>query len=244
MKRSFLLFLALLLAACTAPGVGSGKYMPIPTERPTVTTTPQPTPAPTATETPTAEPTKVVDQYPIDMDRLVAVPASDEDLVANLSKYVEAPDPLGDIGAFNEWWEKLKTTLGDQTKLEPNVSITSEIEINGTIQIMAKPEHQKALMGEAPFFYFEHEGKAYPVLMITLIDDRGYDYGTYALILEPGTDALARLASGEKIWDIILPTVQSADLADDVNRMVTVGLNGADSDSYYIIGPADIYTRQ
>jgi hypothetical protein len=64
MKRSFLLFLALLLAACTAPGETPRGYTPAPTERPTPTATPQPTPTPTATETPTPIPVEFSAELP------------------------------------------------------------------------------------------------------------------------------------------------------------------------------------
>jgi len=57
MPRSFLVFLALLLAACTAPSVTNAGVTPTLAERPTSTATPRPTPTMTATSEPTLTPT-------------------------------------------------------------------------------------------------------------------------------------------------------------------------------------------
>ena len=56
---------------------------------------------------------EAVEKYPIDLEKLHNFPESYEYMVKNLDEFVEAPDPLEDLGAFREWVGKLEITIGD-----------------------------------------------------------------------------------------------------------------------------------
>jgi len=86
----------------------------------TVINPPVNTHEPTATATEMPTPTEIPEKYPIDLEKLHNFPESYEYMVKNLDEFVEAPDPLEDLGAFREWVGKLDITIGDYNNREVN----------------------------------------------------------------------------------------------------------------------------
>jgi len=119
----FLTIAALGMAGCIPHGMVTSQpaiTVPATTLAPTETLTVASTPTDTETVTPSPTP----ESFPIDMARLRPdkQPASFADFEANHSQYLQAPDPLTDINAFNQWWEELQKDMGgDGYRTEQNI---------------------------------------------------------------------------------------------------------------------------
>lgn len=208
-----------------------------------------------ATEAPTPIPTKA--EFNVDTAKLYSVPASIEDLDANPDKYIKVADPLTDINTFNANFGKIKAVLGDPTKIEPNLEIlgvgtaTNGIE---RVQFALDPS-VSVINGKLGFFYFEHEGKKYPVLLIKTVMGQNDDMGLFAIILydggdtnitgnTQGTEVLKSISEGKGLKFMKIWSASSSSLPDEVNQMIKMGLDGSGTYKDVCIGPGSITTEE
>ena len=225
---------------------------PVPSGVPTLGPTPTETLIPTATNTPTPTETEIPsptpERYPFDMTKLHNFPDSYEKLVSNPEKFLESPDPFLYLKAFNEWWTELTDLMGDQTKLEPNLRISSVTHDLPSYTIIGSEDRQP--MPKPEFFYFKHGTMIYPVPIFTLIDTRDQDLRTWAVILtntgrgRSGFLTLDDLNSGRLIKGIVIFRVENKvyPYPEDTNRLIALGLVGdpAQPDNGYQIGGGDV----
>jgi len=90
--------LSLALTGCVSTGASNPTAVPTSTAAPTATLTPTPAP------TPTPQPT--VDLFVIDPAKFHNFPESYEYLLAHRDEFVQAPDPLSDRAAFDQWYNE------------------------------------------------------------------------------------------------------------------------------------------
>jgi hypothetical protein len=214
----------------------------MPTISPTTTLTLTPTITLTSTYTPTF--TSTVDQYPIDMSKSV-MPDSEAILEANPGNFIEAPDPLTDINAFNTWWQnKYIPALGDRQKREPNFIIQAGIadviwvgDSRESIDVgLGDKGAAFPLLNKPNFFYFKHEGIFYPVLVVTGNYHNSGEMLTNAVILynEPdgnnpdnkGVGVIEQLSQGKLVLDITIWEKTDPVFPDSVNGLIRAGLVG------------------
>jgi hypothetical protein len=175
--------------------------------------------------------------YPIDMEKLNTTPKSYDYLTSHLDEYVRSPDPLADSQAgqvFLDWVKnELIPALGDETKLEKNVWVGDGGYYNNELALSGE---SKPLMGQPEFFYFEHQNKVYPVLILSAISiipgNQQYWGKTVMVILteenDKGWGALGKLAEGKLIRGIVLyPRVDCPYIPDIGKQMVAAGLDAS-----------------
>ncbi|MFA5026213.1 MAG: hypothetical protein WC503_06940, partial [Candidatus Shapirobacteria bacterium] len=186
------------------------------------------------TETATLSPAEI----PIDRDLLYNFPTSYQDLLTRPEGCVMAPDPLEDLDVFNQWKrDKLVPLFGDLMTREPNVSF--DVPVYGGINPMygislvqfSDIDSSTLISGEQAIFCFKHDGFLYPVVMWTVGNHGGHNYGTFGLILfngnigglnESGVDIIRLLSEREtRIAAIdILKGPSSEYLPDVINEML------------------------
>lgn len=235
--RLFLLVtLASLLCSC-----GTVIQTPLPmataTELPTITLTPEPTATATATEMPTATeiptPTEIPEKYPIDLEKLHNFPQSYEYLVAHPEEFVEAPNPLEDIDAFNRWWnEKFVPILGDRSEREKNMIMGGGGVLGDNYDIKGPIGKEKPLQGEPEMLFFEHKEVIYPIAIINVAyeNDTATNF-TMAIILvyenileEKGN--LIVLANGDKIKMLRIYLKKNPDYPGIEDDLMDIGIKG------------------
>ena len=214
------------------------------TEMPTITLTPEPSPTATVPPTETPIPTEV-EKYPIDLEKLRNFPQSYEYLVAHPKEFVEAPDGIDDPQALLDWYyNKFVPAVGDQTKLEPSLTFSSRITTEGAIVASnLKEELNEVRMDKMMFAYFVHNDKKYAIPVFTFISSKGYNGHTFAIITDPGSDVLENINSDKFIYVVGVLTkfvgtagIFSDDFVDDMEMMISGGINGSESDTYFRIG--------
>jgi hypothetical protein len=195
----------------------------IPTE--TLTT------VPTATEIPTATATLEVEKYPIDMEKLSTPPQNYDELVAHPEKFVQAPNPIENIGEFKKWFnEKLfKEALGGvYDKIGP-VNYNVDIIGIGQDRVMISNKSEKPNESMPKFFYFKDKDKFYPTYVITtnLIDYSSR--ATFALIVTdelypPNYDRMVSIAKGERGLELMqLMTYKNPNLSESETKLYDYG---------------------
>lgn len=206
------------------------------TKTPEVTVTPEVTATPEATK----------DVYEIDMEKLQNFPKSAQEVISNPEKFQQAPDGVADPQALLDWYyNKLVPMMGDQTKLMPNLKISNMVEDSDIINVNIVPEHRQQMMGNPDFFYFKHGQELYMMPVLTLVDSRGYNYGTYALILSDSSVLDSLINKTNKISQINMVASENAyGITDDQNKMVNGGINGARSKTYFQIATAKIFIEK
>ena len=194
---------------------------------PAITETLQPSQTPTKTEIPSPTP----ERYPFDMAKLHNFPESYEKLVSNPEKFLESPDPFMDLKAFNEWWTELTDLMGDQTKLEPNISIEAVAWGFSTLDIISYP-HKKPLLHPPEFFFFKHGGKIYQVPIFSFVDGEGVRYPlTYAVILMDFGGSINQnlvlkdLYDGKTINEIMCVGSENDYFSSEINQLVAAGIS-------------------
>lgn len=204
------LCMILIIAACTPINTQSN-HQESPTSTlaeitPTVIDTKTSTPTQEATETNTPTPTEVPEKYPIDIEKLHNFPESYEYMVDNLDEFVEAPDGFTDPEALYNWWtDKCIPALGNQEDLEPNVFAEVGSRPDGFYLSMPK-NYSQPLLSEPSTFYFRHEDRVYPVIVLTVKTFDDINNGTFAIVLhdqsqngDDGFAAIKRMYEGKKI---------------------------------------------
>jgi hypothetical protein len=227
---------ALELAATPRP---TDLLVPTATETATmvVTFTPVATATPVVTATEVPSPTLVPEKYPVSMDKLRCQWTSYEDLLSHLDKCVEAPDPLagGNSGPeFINWVKNvLIPALGPEVNLPRNARLDSGTDLSKVIFLGPNNGLAKPLMGQPELFYFNHEGKVWPVLVLSLISDiQGVDYdqGTIMAVLcegDAGWGQMEKLYEGKAIDSIFMyPNASYNNLPDIGKQMIAAGLTG------------------
>ncbi len=216
------------------------------TEIPTITLTPEPTA--TATEMPT--PTEISEKYPIDLEKLRNFPQSYEYLVAHPEEFVEAPNPLEDIDAFNQWWnEKFIPIMGDRSEREKNMIMGGGGVLGDNYDIKGPIGKEKPLQGEPEMLFFENKGIIYPIAIINV----GYESDphanyTMAIILihenileEKGS--LMALTNGKNIKMLRIYLTKNPDYPGIKDNLIDVGIKGDFSEENKLIfGPGSITT--
>jgi hypothetical protein len=254
LKLMVLAISAVLVAGCgpnpaATPGISTGTATLVPTKTempPTATYTP----VPTDTATDTATPSPTPESFPIDSEKLSNnMPKSYADLLASVQandgKYVEAPDPLANPQAgavFLDWVKnKLIPALGgDETKLPRVDEFIGDYYIQYELVIGGSDAQAKPLGNQPEFFYFQHEGVVYPVLIMPLsepFDGKVYDVGAYMLVLgnfnisgmDLGWGSLEKLAEGKAVMSIVeYPRIDCPVIPDIGKQMVAARLDAAD----------------
>jgi hypothetical protein len=218
-----------------------------PTTTSTSTETVTPTLQPTATEAPTLAPTP--DRYEIDGVKLNNWPESYEYLVSHLDEFIEAPDPLTDIVAFKNWFYGVYIpAYGDLQKLESDIAYSSIGSPGNSFphKSFFTSGAGEPLLKEPNIFYFKHDGKFRPVLVITgsyhgqmvtnatILDDGGY------LSHNNGVNVIEKMVPGKHIQDIWIFTNVDPGLPEFDNEIIEVGLNGSGTLDEVRIGPGFI----
>jgi hypothetical protein len=249
MRNACFLILALLLTSCSPGMIFGPTFTPTPTITltPTFTSTPTATLTPTPTITPTFSPT--VGLYAIDLVRLNSLPKSYDYLITHLNEYIQAPDPLPDSSAFFDWWKnRLIPSLGDERKLPRTARLNPHYAFN-QFYASANPGRAEPLLRQPFFYYFQHEGVVYPVLILSVeAETYGtqdyYQEGTFTVVLledEPkfdlypdkygrkilGWSSLEELSKGKKIdmvWGFHM-LKDSRWMSDIAKQLVAVGFD-------------------
>jgi hypothetical protein len=193
-----------------------------------------------------------VEKYPIDLEKLRNFPQSYEYLVAHPEEFVEAPDGVADPQALLDWYyNKFVPTVGDQTKLEPSLTISNLISGEKAISVAIAPKEQQTVkMKNMMFIYFVHGEKKYTIPIFTLVDYRGYNYETFGIIVEPYTEVLENIHNGGIIFSMaVITSLESVKyfgegFSDEAMVMINGEINGSESDTYYRMGIGVVYFRQ
>ena len=182
-----------------------------------------------------------VEKYPIDLEKLHNFPESYEYMVENLDEFVEAPDGFSDPKALYDWWtEKCIPVLGNQKDLQPNIYGIMGGDV-GLFNFHAMKYEAKPLLNEPSTFYFEHEGKVYPVLILTIVNDFGMNDGTFAFILhnksqnsDEGFESLKSLNEGRLIGGVFGQTgdVLGGDQSNEIELFRDSEYNWRDYDGF------------
>lgn len=205
------------------------------TKTPEVTVTPEVTATPEATK----------DVYEIDMEKLQNFPKSAQEVIDNPEKFQQAPDGVADPQALLDWYyNKFVPIMGDETKLTPNLKISNRVTFSDIINVNIIPEDRQQMMGNPDFFYFKHGDKLYVVPVLTLIDSRGYNYETFALILSDSSVLDSLINNTNKISQINMFASEKDYNTDDQNKMVNGGINGAISETYFRIATAEVFVEK
>ena len=185
---------------------------------------------------------QVEDLYPIDRAKLFNnMPKSYADLLASVQandgKYVEAPDAI--TPEFLDWWKnKLLPVLGPEKDLPRNANMTiAGLDPRNDFRVDGDDLTQGPLLSQPEFFYFQHDGKVYPGLVLSTISHVGKDLGskgtiTVILTEDPlygmGWDSLANLAAGKPVMSVVMFTVPNASfMPADCRAFMTAGLDGS-----------------
>ena len=147
----------------------------------------------TSVPTETATPSPTENPYAIDVEKFHTFPESYEYLIAHLDEFVQAPDPLTERTAFDNWFiEQLIPVLGPES--DRLVNIDAGYVAGGNTHYGASNIGEEYI-GPIQFFYFENGGTIFPVpcfhavkagfpgmtLCIALFDSPSLVYGTNAL---------------------------------------------------------------
>ena len=238
LRRMGLTIAAVAMAGCISQPLPEPSATMQPTETVTLTATVTDTPTLRPTDTETLTPSLTPERYPIDTVKLNTTPKSYDYLTSHLDEYVQSPDPLADSRAgqvFLDWVKnELIPALGDETKLDRNVYASDGVYYNNELALSGD---SKPLMGQPEFFYFEHQNKVYPVLILSL---RLVNYigRTVMVILteenDMGWGALEKLTEGKLIRGIVLyPRVDCPYIPDIGKQMVAVGLDASLYEDYW-----------
>jgi hypothetical protein len=184
---------------------------------------------------------QVEDLYPIDKAKLFNnMPKSYEELTANLGNYVEAPDAT--TPEFLDWWKnKLLPVLGEESTLPRNVDVLfSGIPVKNELLLPANTATAKSLLSPPEFFYFQHGGEVYPVLVLSTVSYMQgttdiNQTGTVTLILtnstmmEEGWGSLSAMAQGKPVISLqLFQTAANASwFPDDCGSFLAAGLDGS-----------------
>lgn len=142
-------------------------------------------PMPTATATEMSTPTEIPEKYPIDLEKLHNFPESYEYMVKNLDEFVEAPDPLEDLGAFREWVGKLEITIGDYNNREVNY-LPESVGFYPKYYSADSFLSPNSLVGNPEIAYFKHGSEIFPMLGLNVYYKDGGFVGTMMVILYNG----------------------------------------------------------
>ncbi len=237
LRRMGLTIAAVAMAGCISQPLPEPSATMQPTETVTLTATVTDTPTLRPTDTETLTPSLTPERYPIDTVKLNTTPKSYDYLTSHLDEYVQSPDPLADSQAgqvFLDWVKnELIPALGDETKLEKNVWVGDGGYYNNELALSGE---SKPLMGQPEFFYFEHQNKVYPVLILSTVSILPGSWGewgrTVMVVLTEESDlgwgALEKLAEGKLIRGIFLfPRVDCLYIPDIGKQMVAAGLDAS-----------------
>ncbi|MDD4027328.1 MAG: hypothetical protein PHO75_04040 [Candidatus Shapirobacteria bacterium] len=151
----------------------------------TVINPPVNTHEPTATATEMPTPTEIPEKYPIDLEKLHNFPESYEYMVKNLDEFVEAPDPLEDLGAFREWVGKLEITIGDYNNREVNY-LPESVGFYPKYYSADSFLSPNSLVGNPEIAYFKHGSEIFPMLGLNVYYKDGGFVRTMMVILYNG----------------------------------------------------------
>lgn len=184
-----------------------------------------------------------VEKYPIDLEKLHNFPESYEYMVENLDEFVEAPDPLEDLGAFKEWVGKLEIIVGDHNNREVNYWAYS-MGFDGEYFNASSFSSPNSLAGNPEIAYFEHNGEIHPILNINV----GYDgvamggrsfWRTVLVILYNGTgspegrEVISTLVNGGRIRTVRMNCTQDEYWPPLVNEAIEKGIVPTMDESNY-----------
>jgi hypothetical protein len=212
------------------------------TEMPTITLTPEPTP--TATE--------ITEKYPIDLEKLHNFPESYEYMVKNLDEFVEAPDPLEDLGAFREWVGKLEITIGDYNNREVNYWSKGVGFYPDYFEASSYSSPNK-LEGQPEVAYFKHGSEIFPMLGLNVYYKDGGFVRTMLVILYNGNGSpegkgvIDTLADGGRIRAVWINSNQNEFTPPIVNEAIEKGILPAMDELNYnqiIFGIGGIQTEE
>jgi hypothetical protein len=209
---------------------------------PTITLTPEPTP--TATE--------ITEKYPIDLEKLHNFPESYEYMVKNLDEFVEAPDPLEDLGAFREWVGKLEITIGDYNNREVNYWSKGVGFYPDYFEASSYSSPNK-LEGQPEVAYFKHGSEIFPMLGLNVYYKDGGFVRTMLVILYNGNGSpegkgvIDTLADGGRIRAVWINSNQNEFTPPIVNEAIEKGILPAMDELNYnqiIFGIGGIQTEE
>jgi len=249
--QSFLfvvIILSLFVLSSCADGQGIGSLFASPTATTTQTATPTLTPSPTPTLTPTLS----LAERPIDMEVFHTLPPSYEYLLAHLNEFIQAPDPVSEREAFDQWlYQRLLPAIGPRETRQVNLPVDALG--TGPVNCDAWPNVRTPFEGEVGFFYFEYSGQVFPVVVFNVSRfDPAVADATFAVALfdipgQPGgTNALQRLAEGGSVAQTDIWLSPSAELLsgiDDIGDIPISFMNsvadtwvGCDANFYFGLG--------
>jgi len=232
-RKEILRLICLVVAVLPLAGCGAGQAI-VPTFTPTASAKP----TATSTSTLTLTPTSTLDPFAIDAGKEFVIVPSYEDVVAHVhdGTYVEAPDPLANIEAFNSWYDgKYTLSLGDLNNMNMNVRLGFITSYSG-MRVFDSSSTQDILpiQGKPAFFYFVHNGTVYPAITLALKvgNDPPVPFtlilcGKTGIYSPYGSNVLQMMFEGVKISDIKVESQQQSYLSDDYNQMISLGLDGS-----------------
>ena len=172
---------------------------------------------------------EAVEKYPIDLEKLHNFPESYEYMVKNLDEFVEAPDPLEDLGAFREWVGKLEITIGDYNNREVNYWSKGVGFYPDYFEASSYSSPNK-LEGQPEVAYFKHGSEIFPMLGLNVYYIDGGFVRTMMVILyngigsPEGREVISTLASGGKIRIARINSTQYELYPPLVNEAIEKGL--------------------
>lgn len=209
-------------------------------------------PMPTATATEMSTPTEIPEKYPIDLEKLHNFPESYEYMVKNLDEFVEAPDPLEDLGAFREWVGKLEITIGDYNNREVNYWSKGVGFFPDYFDASSYSSPNK-LEGQPEVAYFKHGSEIFPMLGLNVYYKDGGFVRTMLVILYNGNGSpegkgvIDTLADGGRIRAVRINSNQNEFTPPIVNEAIEKGILPAMDELNYnqiIFGIGGIQTEE
>jgi hypothetical protein len=187
------------------------------------------------------------------MEIFHTLPDSYEYLLVHLDEFIQAPDPVSEREAFDQWiYQRLIPAIGPREQREVNLPV--EVLATGPVNCDAWPGRPRPTFeGEVGFFYFVYSGQVFPVVVFNVSRfDPGIVDATFAVALfdipgQPaGTNALQRLAEGGSVAQTDIWLSPSAELLsgiDDIGDIPTSFMNsvadtwvGCDANFYFGLG--------
>lgn len=178
----------------------------------------------TETSLPSSTPTLTLAERPIDLEKYHTLPASYEYLEEHTEEFIQVPDPATEREAFDQWFsEQLVPVIGPRQDRVVNLQVSALGQ--GAGMYSAWPEKKSPLIENPGFFYFEHSGIIFPVLVINVsrsdpevVDQTfcvGLLGGSWAPMPSVG-DALLLLSKGGGVTQIDLFSSTSVELISGV----------------------------
>ena len=169
-----------------------------------------------------------VEKYPIDLEKLHNFPESYEYMVENLDEFVEAPDPLEDLEAFEEWVGELEGIVGEAEERELNYR--GDCGFEPDYYVATAFLFPNKLEGKPEMAYFKHKGEIFPMTGINVFSRDGGFVRTMMVILyngigsPEGREVISTLASGGKIRIARLNSTQNELYPPLVNEAIEKGI--------------------